>query len=390
MTRGTNLIVDVDFHYIDPLNDIAPYLDEPWRTRVAGVDARRLLPSTLGDRMMQGRIFRADVDYNQAPGYTLPPEIGGPSQEQVLNCMSNLGIDAVILVSNRLSPIGHLSVRGLATALANGYIDYMLDRVVDPSKGIYTMPIIPWQEPEAGAAIIDRVAGNDAVVGVCFMTSGANPPLGDVKYDPIYAAAERHGLPIVYHGAPGLTLTEGANYADGFQQLLEAQSVGFVVSNMIQLTSILVSGLPERFPGLRYLFQEAGVFWVPMVMYRLDEYFLKRREEAPLLTALPSEYVRDRVYIGTQPIEVPKDSRHLEAVFAMCNGEKRFCFASDYPHFDYDDPSVIKKLPFLSSSAKAAVLHGNAATLFNFRKGGTQPWETTLSAEPRRSARASA
>jgi predicted TIM-barrel fold metal-dependent hydrolase len=119
--------------------------------------------------------------------------------------------------------------------------------------------------------------------------------------------------------------------------------------------------------------------YVPMMMYRLDEYFLKRRAEAPLLEMLPSEYIRRHFWFGTQPIEVPKDLRAMEAIFDMADGRDRFLFASDYPHWDYDDPITIDRLSFLSREDKAKVFAHNALGVFRFEKGGKQPWQNALS-----------
>lgn len=368
MTRSGCLVIDADAHYLEPIDQLADYVDEPWRTRIKGVSASRLLPRALGDRMLQGRITREDVDY----GYG----IGESSKEQVLKIMQRLGVDATVLVANRLANMGHVSVRDLVVALSNGYVDYMLDRVADPVRGIYVTALVPWQAPDEAAALVERVAAHPAVVGVCFMTSGPNPPLGDTRYNPIYESAQAHDLPIVFHSAPGLTLVEGASYADGFQRLVESQAVGFIVSNVIQITSAVMQGLPERFPKLKFLFQECGIFWIPMIMQRLDEYYLMRREEAPLLKGLPSEYILDRFYFGTQPLESPRDPHHLEAVFDMINGHERLIFSTDYPHFDYDDPIVITRLAFLSQASKRKVLGENAMSVFNFAKGGRQPWQT--------------
>lgn len=373
------MVVDVDAHYLEPIDEMADYMDEVWAKRVRAVSSDRLIPLTLGDRMLQGRIKRDDVDY----GYNW----GVMTRDQVMGVMDRLGVDATILLANRLVSIGHMSMRDLVVVLAEAYIDYMLDRVADPANGIYTMPVLPWQDPEAATRIIEKVGGHSAVVGACLMTSGPRPPLGDVRYDPIYEAAQHFNLPIVFHGVPGLTLIEGASFADGFQKLIEAHSLGFSVANMVQLTSVLLQGVPERFPNLRFVFQESGVFWVPMMMYRLDEYFLKRREEAPLLKELPSEYILDRFYFGTQPLESPKKTRFLESIFEMANGQEHFLFSTDYPHFDYDDSVVILRLPFLSREEKQQVLGGNAMRVFDFRKGGLQPWENTSSEAPPTSQR---
>jgi uncharacterized protein len=40
-------------------------------------------------------------------------------------------------------------------------------------------------------------------------------------------------------------------------------------------------------------------------------------------------------------------------------------FASDWPHFDFDLPSEITDLPFLSEQSKRNILGLNAARIFN-------------------------
>jgi len=362
------LVIDADAHYLEPIREIAEYIEEPWRSRLLGSDPAKYLPLGLGDRMLAGRIRRDDMDYGYGYG------TGDP--KQVRGTMANIGIDASVLVPNRIITLGHVTIRDLVVALNAGFVRYMIDRVCDPAAGVYTMVVACWQDPRAAAELIDEVGGDPSIAGVCMMTAGANPPLGDPAYDPIYAAAERNDLPMVFHSAPGLNHVEGADYAS-FQRLIESHSVGFAISNLIQTTSMILQGIPERFPNLKFVFQESGLFWVPMVQYRLDEYVMKRRSEAPLLKRLPSEYIRDQFYFGTQPIEVPKDQHHLETVFEAADGYRHFIFCSDYPHFDYDDPSAILRLGFLSREQKADVLAGNALRVFQLRKkGGTQPWES--------------
>jgi predicted TIM-barrel fold metal-dependent hydrolase len=44
-------------------------------------------------------------------------------------------------------------------------------------------------------------------------------------------------------------------------------------------------------------------------------------------------------------------------------------YSSDYPHWDFDLPSTIYDLPFLSDTAKRNILGGNAIRLFNLKVG---------------------
>ena len=56
--------------------------------------------------------------------------------------------------------------------------------------------------------------------------------------------------------------------------------------------------------------------------------------------------------------------RALACTFEMINAEKQLLYASDYPHWDFDLPSRIWDLPFLSEKAKHNILGGTAARLF--------------------------
>src|SRR5262249_24584207 len=47
--------------------------------------------------------------------------------------------------------------------------------------------------------------------------------------------------------------------------------------------------------------------------------------------------------------------------------ETQLLYSSDYPHWDFDLPSTIYDLPFLSEQAKRNILGGNAIRLFNLR-----------------------
>jgi predicted TIM-barrel fold metal-dependent hydrolase len=56
----------------------------------------------------------------------------------------------------------------------------------------------------------------------------------------------------------------------------------------------------------------------------------------------------------------------LEHTFRMMDAENHLhlLYASDYPHWDFDQPSTIWDLPFISQKAKHNILGGTAARLF--------------------------
>ena len=89
-----------------------------------------------------------------------------------------------------------------------------------------------------------------------------------------------------------------------------------------------------------------------------------RSSECPSLKKLPSEYMKDMFYTS-QPMEKPNDMSLLESTFKAINAETQLLYASDYPHWDMDMPSVIYDLPFLDEKAKRNILGENARKVFN-------------------------
>jgi predicted TIM-barrel fold metal-dependent hydrolase len=97
-------------------------------------------------------------------------------------------------------------------------------------------------------------------------------------------------------------------------------------------------------------------------MQRLDHTYLMRTSEAPLLKKVPSEYMRG-MYYTSQPLETD-NMKALELNCEMVDAPNKLLFASDWPHWDFDTPSVIWDMPFLDEQAKRNILGLNAAKLF--------------------------
>jgi predicted TIM-barrel fold metal-dependent hydrolase len=126
----------------------------------------------------------------------------------------------------------------------------------------------------------------------------------------VYAALEERNLPIAFHAH--------FNWRDSmFKQcnrFISTHALGFAFYNIVQLTNWIVNGIPERFPKLKTIWMESGLAWIPFVMQRLDNEYLMRSNECPLLKKKPSEYMRE-FYYSSQPMEVGDDLEALENTF---------------------------------------------------------------------------
>jgi len=104
---------------------------------------------------------------------------------------------------------------------------------------------------------------------------------------------------------------------------------------------MVTEGVFEHFPGLRLMLIEGGTAWLAHTVWRMDKNFKALRSVAPWLKRAPSEYVWDHVRLSTQPLEEPENREHLMQVFEMIHAERTICYASDFPHWDFDDPQRV-------------------------------------------------
>ncbi len=93
----------------------------------------------------------------------------------------------------------------------------------------------------------------------------------------------------------------------------------------------------ERYPELKIVLIEAGFGWMPSLGWRLDKNWKRMKDEVPHLRKAPSEYLREHFWVSTQPMEEAEEPEHLIDVMDWVGWDK-ILFASDYPHWDFDDP----------------------------------------------------
>jgi predicted TIM-barrel fold metal-dependent hydrolase len=206
--------------------------------------------------------------------------------------------------------------------------------------------------------VVEEFAGKPGVIGFT-VTSVRYKPVHHNDYMRLYAMLEEANMPLAFHA--------GFHWGDEsmrqMNRFIGMHAISFVYYNIIHLTNWIINGLPERFPKLKVIWVESGLAWVPFMMQRLDSEFLMRTSEAPLLKRKPSEYMREMFYTS-QPME-RGNLALTEATLTAINAESQLLFASDWPHWDFDLPSSITSLPFLSEEAKRNILGLNAAKLFN-------------------------
>lgn len=353
--QETVQLIDADVHQDLPSwSDLRPYLDPAWWDRIA------VSGPPFGSRSYQnvrGHIISEDM-FNPRTG----KPADDPAWVQEL-LFGTYGVSVGVLTSDILS-LSVLPNVYLASAVARAYNDWTLDRWVRPHPHFKGSIIVAPQDPEAAVEEIERLAGDPGIVQV-LVFSGSEMPYGKKRYHPIWEAAARHHLPVAMHSggeqvgtAPAGTLAGSVSYY--FEHhALHPQSA------QTHLVSLVSEGVFEKYPDLRFLFVEHGFSWLPHIMWRLDKDFKGNRSEAPWLKRLPSDYILEHCRFTTQPIDEPRKPEHLLQMFDMVEAEHTVLYASDFPHWDFDNPkAAFKDVP---EAMRRRIFVDNALELYGER-----------------------
>ncbi|MEQ4207014.1 amidohydrolase family protein [Actinopolymorpha sp. B9G3] len=343
-------IVDCDIHNAVWPGALDAYLPKRWRRHGA----------LFGSRTHQGSLYPKGSP--AAARHDAWPPSGRPAggdldfmRQQLLDAE---GISYGIL--NCLSAAGTQLNADYSAALSRAVNEWQIVEWLDKEPRLRAGVAIPYEDADLAVTEIDRFADHPGFVQVLLVARSAEP-LGRRKYWKIYEAAERHGLPVGIHfggGTRGVPVT-----ASGWPSYYIEDHTDMAQAFQAHVVSLVCEGVFERFPRLRVVLIEGGFAWLPPLMWRLDKHWRRLKEEVPHLKRAPSEYIRDHMWVTTQPIEEPHDPRHILQVFDHLGGTDRVMFSTDYPHWDYDDPDRAFRVR-LPEEDRQKIFAGNAKALY--------------------------
>ncbi|MGE3643874.1 MAG: amidohydrolase family protein [Beijerinckiaceae bacterium] len=354
------LIVDVDSHHYENehMSEILPFMENEVFKQLASQrsgPANGGAPALVGYQDMGGRVTRYPLRSSEKTAR----KDHGRDIELGQRWMDAMSVDYACLFPTLMLNISSHPQKEMEFELMWAYNRWITEKVIPESGGrFYTMLALPFSDADGAYRVVEEFGHRPGVKG--YMVTSVRPklPVHDNSFMKVYRAIEERGQAIAFHS--------GYNWGDAqFQscnRFLAAHALGFSWYNILHCTNWIVNGMGERFPKLPVIWIESGLSWIPFVMQRIDHEYMLRPSEAPLLKKKPSDYMRD-MYYSTQPMEI-QDMEALECTFRMMNAETQLLYASDYPHWDFDLPSTIWDLPFLSDKGRHNILGGNAARIF--------------------------
>ena len=209
--------------------------------------------------------------------------------------------------------------------------------------------------------------------------SGLPPLYYDDHYGRLWETCAELGVPVNCHSGSAAPRT-GDRPEDDMFFLMEMKWW-----DERTLRHLTLGGVLERHPGLRVVFTEAGVGWIPRQLRRLDAFVDSARSSATDdaemtyhgshvvdgLSLKPSEYWRRQCYVGASFMHPTEAAKRHEV------GVDKIMWGSDYPHveasYPYSEAAIRFAFQGVPSDETAQMLGGNAAEVYGLSLDALRP-----------------
>jgi predicted TIM-barrel fold metal-dependent hydrolase len=368
-------LFSADDHIIEPAHvwsarvparyrDVAPHvIEEDGREYWVYEDVKAL---TMGLNAVVGK--RRD-QYNPDPIRFADMRPGCYDPAERVKDMLHDGILASVLFPTLPRFAGTLFLdfndKGLADVCVRAYNDFVIDEWCPAGPpGMFVPTIIShlW-DPVLGAEEVRRCAEG----GARALSFPENPvPLGLPSYwtdhwDPVWQACQDHDIVLCLHiGTSGQVPVPTPEAPE--MLTFSLLQVGSIMSSV----NIMMSPICRTYPGLKFVFSEGGIGWLPNALERADRMWLRHQVYSGLDDILPSEIYRRNMYLCM--IEEPVCLKYRDDI-----GIDHILWECDYPHTDTTWPDSqsttleVLKQAGTSSHEADLITHANAERVFNWK-----------------------
>ncbi|MFU8817677.1 MAG: amidohydrolase family protein [Pseudomonadales bacterium] len=193
-------------------------------------------------------------------------------------------------------------------------------------------------------------------------------PLYDPAWDKVFAAIQDHDLVMNQHSGQG-----SPSYGEGMvaEALWVTEVTWYCQAGFRHL---IMSGVFEKFPRLKYILTESGCAWVPALLAQMDRIHMGMQagaigeldygDQTWVLSQPPSHYARQNCWYGAS-FPSNADLAGIEQI-----GVDRVLWGNDYPHYEGTFPYNLESLRLtfnkLTDDTRRKLLGLNAAALYRF------------------------
>lgn len=267
-----------------------------------------------------------------------------------LGDMDGMGVDMMLLTPS--PPNGfYRAAEDVAGEVARATNDEVAKIARDHADRFLACGNVALQHVDQSCAELTRGMQELGLKGMRISTNIARAELGDPRFDPFWARAERDGALIMLH-------PQGFTSPERLEPYFMTNAVGQPLETTLALAQMIFGGVFERFPGLKLCAAHGGGYF-PFYLGRFEQSYRERKECREHITKSPAEFVRN-IWFDTVVFR-PDSIAYLAGVV----GADRVMLGTDSPYDmgERDPVGLIRKAPGLSDAVKADMLGGTAARL---------------------------
>jgi len=362
------MIIDADGHFFETEELFEKYLEPGLKNY-----RPRLLTDDQGYNFWvvdgQTPYKRPSVKGGGAPGTAAPPgkaiqsarRASAGSQtltnlKERLDDLDREGIDLQFIYPSFLLHVNAWSDGILAMGVCRAYNTGLAKLCAQAPDRFRGVGVVSLQDPQGAAKELERIKELGMTAVMINGTAGVKR-LDHPHHEPFFAEADRLKLPIAVHFSLQFPAVDRL-----FEHHFPNRVLAGVFPIMAGLTSVLCSGLLDRFNNLTFAFLEGGISWVPAHLERMNDHFDNPRYGAKdLISHPPSDYLKSgRIFFGCEGNESFL-GRVVEEV-----GEDLCMFSSDYPHADRTEGTAryLSERADISETMRKKLLADNARRFY--------------------------
>ncbi|MBY0400400.1 amidohydrolase [Myxococcota bacterium] len=343
-------VISADEHIVEPL--------EFWQDWLPAS-----LPKALRDRAPRRIGAGVALDGTTVlPTFTLFPELarvsdeapGAADVETRLAVQRGFGIDAAVVYPQRAMTMWGVDDPDLREACFDAYNGWLAAQCAQSGGRLIGVPILSTvHRPERTADAIARLR-DQGFRTMMLPNYPRGARYGEASMGPLWSAIEASGLPLSFH------ISEAPD-GNGPGELGSYLMISF--QPFRKLWSYLVfAGIFDRHPGLRVVFAEGGISWIPSALHHADRIHQEFRAHLePRLAHPPSHYWHAHCHATF--MDDPRGLDQLDRI-----GADRVLWGSDYPHPEGTHSKTASVLEDLETrfgpTTRAAIAGGNARRVY--------------------------
>jgi predicted TIM-barrel fold metal-dependent hydrolase len=291
--------------------------------------------------------------------------------------MDETGVQAQIVYPNILGFGGQKAVKvdpQLRLAVTQIFNDAMAEMQRESGGRLLPMALLPWWDVALSVREAERCHAmgmrginiNSDPQGHVDADGKALPDLGQPAWNPLWELCQSLNLPINFHiGAS----EQSMNWMGSQPWPSLSDERGLIVGSTMLfgnngrvMANLMMSGLLDRYPRLKFVSVESGLGWIPFILEALDYQFKEINTKARL-ELTPTEYFKRNFYACFW-----FEQRHQEHMIRAV-GVDNVMFETDFPHPTCLYPGALEHaaagLSSFDLESRKKIMGGNAARVYS-------------------------